>query len=96
MPACLAESEQLLKLRAVEANHHLAINDRNRRRPHSKFQQFLQGLLIFANIFCHERHCLLRKKLFLLITGPSAGLGIDDHLFRHDVLLVMLRISSDV
>lgn len=77
----------MLKLGAVKADHHLAIDDRDRRRPHSKFQQLLQGLLIFADIFCHERHCLLRKKLFLLTAGPSPGLGVDNYLFCHPVLL---------
>jgi hypothetical protein len=43
--------------------------------------------LIFSDVLLRILHTLLRKKLFLVVTGGSAGLGIDDHLFRHSFLL---------
>ena len=85
MPAAnLADAKQPLDPLPVEADDHLAINDRDRGCPKSKLLQFLQRLLIFQDILCDEFHTLLRKKLFLLVTEASAGLDVDDHLFCHD------------
>ncbi len=83
----LADPEQPLDLAPVEADNHLAINHCHRGRPQSKLEQFLQGLLIVSDILRGKFHTLLRKKLFLGIAGASSRRGIDDHLFRHDLLL---------
>jgi len=84
----LAELEELPKLGPVESYDHLAVNDRDGRRPHPELQEFLQGLSVFPDVLFDKLHTLLRKKLSLLVTRPSTGLAIDDHLFRHDPSLV--------
>ena len=84
----LAELEELPKLGPVESYDHLAVNDRDGRRPHPELQELLQGLSVFPDVLFDKLHTLLRKKLSLLVAGTSAGLGIDDHLFRHDPSLV--------
>ena len=82
----LRDAEQPLDPAPVKADDHLAIDDRDRSRPQPELQQLLQGLRIIPNILRDELDTLLRKKLFLLVTGASAGLGIDDDLLRHDFL----------
>ncbi len=79
----LADSEHLLESAPVETDNHLPVDERDRGRPDSQFQEFLQRLLIFPDILCDELHTLLRKKLFLLVAGSSPGLGVHDYLFRH-------------
>lgn len=81
--ANLGESEQPLDPVPVKAHDHLAIDDRDRSGTNSQFEQFVQRLLIFSDILCRVRHTLLRKKLFLVVTGGSAGLGVNDHLVGH-------------
>lgn len=80
----LADAENLLDLSLVEADDHLAIDDRDRGCSETQLLQFLQRLLIFEDILCDKFYTPLRKKLFLLVAEASAGLDVDDHLFRHD------------
>lgn len=91
------ESEQLLDPVPVKADDHLPIDECDRRGANPQFDQFGQRLLIFSDVLLRVLHTFLRKKLFLVVTGGSAGLGIDDHLFRHDLLLSILhnRTSSE-
>ncbi len=84
----LADPEQALNLSPVKTDYYLAIDDRDRGRPDPQILKFLQRLLVFPNILSDECHALTRKKLFLLVAGSSAGLGIDDYLFRHVIPLV--------
>ncbi len=86
-PLYLAEPKEALDLAPVKADDHLAIDDRDRSRPQPELQQLLERLRIVPDVLRNELHALLRKKLFLLVTGASPGLGIDDHLLRHDLLL---------
>src|SRR3972149_5093476 len=78
---------QLAVFTSVTADDHLSIDDRDRSRPQSELLQFLQRLWIFSDVLRGKLDALLRKKLFLLVTGASPGLGIDNHLLRHDLLL---------
>jgi hypothetical protein len=45
-------------------------------------------LLVFPDVLFDKLHTLLRKKLSLLDTRPSTGLGIDGYLLRHFLLRV--------
>jgi hypothetical protein len=90
----LRNAEQPLDLAPVKADDHLAIDDRDRSRPHPELQQFLQRLGIVPDILRNELHALLRKKLFLLVAGASPRLGIDNHLLHHDLLLVYRALGS--
>ena len=90
----LRDAKQLLDLATVKADDHLAIDDRDRSRPQPELQQLLQRLRILPDVLRDELDPLLRKKLFLLVTGASPGLGINDHLLRHDLLLAYLAFGS--
>lgn len=89
----LGEPEQLLEFRTVKADHHLAVNDRDRRCPHAQLQELPESLPVFPDILFDELYTLLRKKLSLLCAGRSPRLGIHDHLFRHYVPRVMFAAS---
>ena len=84
----LRDAKEALDLAPVKADDHLAIDDRDRSRAHPELQQLLQRLLILPDVLRGKLDALLRKKLFLLVAGASSGLAIDDHLLRHDFLLV--------
>ena len=84
----LRDAQEPLDLAPVKADNHLAVDDRDRSRPQSELHQLLQRLRIVPDVLRDELDTLLRKKLFLLVAGASPGLGIDDHLLRHDLLLV--------
>jgi hypothetical protein len=70
----------------IKPHHRLAVDESHRRCPESQLHQLLEGRLIRPDILDHERNAVLRKKLFLPVAGPSAGLRIHHHLLRHDVL----------
>ncbi len=84
----LAHSQQPFDFPPVKADDHLAIDDRDRGCSEPQLLQFLQRLLVFPNILFHELHTPVRKKLFLLVAGTSARLGIDDYFFRHVIPLL--------
>ncbi len=88
-----AQSQKAFDLAPVKADNHLAIDHRDRSRPHPELQQLLQRQRIVPDVLRDELDTLLRKKLFLLVTGASPGLGIDDHLLRHDLLLALLSCT---
>jgi len=90
-PSGLTQAQEPLDLAPVKADNHLAVDDRDRSRPQSELLQFLQRLWIFSDVLRGKLDALLRKKLFLLVTGASPGLGIDNHLLRHDLLLASSR-----
>ncbi len=90
----LLDAQEPLDLASVEADDHLAIDDRHRSRPHPELQQLLQRLRILSDVLRDELDALLRKKLFLLVAGASPWLAIDDHLLRHDLLLPYLAFAS--
>jgi len=81
------EPEQLLEPLPVKADDHLAIDDGHGRRTDAELQQLFERLLVFTNVLGRKGDTLLRKKLFLLVTGGSSGLRIDDDLLCHDFLL---------
>jgi len=83
----LRDAKQPLDLATVKADDHLAIDDRDRSRPQPELQQLLQRLWVLPDVLRGELDALLRKKLFLLVTGASPGLGINDHLLPHDLFL---------
>lgn len=89
----LTQPKEPLDLAPVKADDHLAIDDRDRSRPQSELLQFLQRLWIFSDVLRGKLDALLRKKLFLLVTGASPWLGIDNHLLRHDLLLPLLSCT---
>jgi len=86
-PLYLGEPQEPLDLATVKADDHLAIDDRDRSRPQPELQQLLQRLWVLPDVLRGKLDPLLRKKLFLLVTGASPGLGINDHLLRHDLFL---------
>jgi hypothetical protein len=92
-PSYLAEPEEPFDLASVKADNHLAIDDRDRRRPQSELLQFLQRLWIVPDVLRGKLDALLRKKLFLLVAGASPGLGINNDLLRHDLLLPYLAFG---
>jgi hypothetical protein len=50
----------------------------------------LEGHLIRPDVLGHEGNAVLRKKLFLPVTGASPRLGIHHHALRHPVLPIRL------
>jgi hypothetical protein len=48
----------------------------------------LESGLIGPDILVHEGDSFSRKKLFLLVAGPSPGLRVHDHLLGHCLLRV--------
>ena len=90
----LLDAQEALDFAPVKADDHLAVDDRDRSRPQSELQQFLQCLRIFPDVLRGKLDALLRKKLFLLVAGASPWLGIDDHLLRHDLLLAYCAFGS--
>jgi len=90
----LRDAKQPLDLATVKADDHLAIDDRDRSRPQPELQQLLQRLWVLPDVLRGKLDALLRKKLFLLVAGASPGLGINDHLLRHDLLLVYRALGS--
>ena len=70
----LGEPQDSFQLVRIESDDGLAVDDGHRGRPEPQFDQLLEGRLIRADILDRERHAVLRKKLFLSVTGPSAGL----------------------
>ncbi len=79
----LAQPEQPLDLAAIEADHHLIINDGDRGRPVAEPQQLIKSRLVFLDVLVCKGNPLLRKKLFLLVACPSARLTVDDDLSCH-------------
>jgi len=81
------ETQEALDPAPVEADHHLAVDDRDGRGLVAEAQKLLQGRRVLPDILRCERDTLLRKKLFLSLAARSAGLGVDDDLLRYHVLL---------
>ena len=79
----LGEAQKLLEFFAIKADHRLAINEGHRGGPKAKLDEFLERGLVRSDVFDDKRDTVLRKKLFLPVTGPSPGLRIDYHLLRH-------------
>jgi hypothetical protein len=46
----------------------------------------LESALIRSNVLHDKGDAVLRKKLFLSVTCPSPGLGVDHHLLCHRIL----------
>jgi hypothetical protein len=78
--------EQALDLASIKAHHRLPVNDGDRRRPETLLQKFLECRLICPDVLVQERDPLARKKLFLLVARPSAGLRVHNDLLRHGFL----------
>lgn len=57
----------------------------------SERKKLLQSLPIVANVLINESYSLLRKKLLLSMTGPSARLVINDYRLRHCTSLFVTR-----
>ena len=83
----LCQAEKPLDLAPVKAHHRLPINEGDGCRPEPHLQQLLESGLICPDILVHKRDALARKKLFLLVARPSAGLRVHDHLLGHCLLL---------
>lgn len=79
----LREPQQTFEPSAVEADDVLAIDDGHRRCPVPEPDQFLASGRVLANVLDRESDPLLRKKLFLVVAGPSARLTVDDHVLGH-------------
>src|SRR5262249_34058898 len=77
------DAQKLRQLVRIETDDRLAVDQRDRRALISQTQQLFQGIGILAHVFIHELNTLLRKKLFLFMTWPSAGLGKNYDGFRH-------------
>ncbi len=54
------QAEQFNKLRLIEADYGLPVDDRYRRALKPLVEQFFQRCLVGANIFLHELNALLR------------------------------------
>src|ERR1041384_4937676 len=85
---CL-KPQKLRQLVRVEADDRLSVDQRHRGTLISQSQQLFQCLRILAHILVRESHTLLRKKLFLSMTRPSAGLGENHHRFSHSVFSLL-------
>ena len=79
----LRRSQQLFEFGLIKTDHGFAINDGDRGSPEAEFQEFLEGGWVLPDVLRHEAHALVRKKLFLLVATASAGLRVDNDLFRH-------------
>ncbi len=79
----LRDLQQCPKLLRIEADHGLAVDEGDRRRPVPQFQEFLQRRLIRTDILVDEQNLVSRKKLFLLIAGASPGLRVQHDLPGH-------------
>jgi hypothetical protein len=79
----LSDAQKLLEFFAIKADHRLAIDEGHRSGPEAELDEFLERGLVRSDVFDDKRNTVLRKKLFLPVTGPSPGLRIDYHLFRH-------------
>lgn len=87
----LRQPEEAFELPAIKANHCLPINEGDGGRPKAHLQELLEGDLIRPDVLVHEGYPFSRKKLFLLVAGPSPGLRIHDHLLGH----CLLRVPPD-
>jgi len=81
------QPQQAFELAPVEPDHDLAVNEGHGGGPVAELLEFLERRGILADVLVRERDPLLRKKLFLCVAARSARLAVDDHLFRHHVLL---------
>ena len=54
------QAEQFSKLRLIEADYGLPVDDRYRRALKTLIKQLFQRRLVGANIFLHELNALLR------------------------------------
>lgn len=79
----LAQPEQSLEFPAIEADHHLTINDGDWGCPIAEPQQFIKSRSVFLDVLIHKGDTLLRKKLFLLVTCPSARLTVHGDISCH-------------
>jgi hypothetical protein len=77
------QAEQSLESSAVEPDHGLAVDHRDRRCTIPERLQFFARFRIGSDVLRDEGDTFLRKKLFLVFAARSAGLGIDDHLLCH-------------
>jgi hypothetical protein len=67
----------------IKPNNNFSIDNRYRSAAISEGKQLLQSLSVLTNILVNEGYPLLRKKLFLPVTRPSARLVINDYGFGH-------------
>jgi len=79
----LREPQQAFEPAAVEADDVLAVDDGHRRCLVPEPDQFLESGRVLANVLDRESDPFPRKKLFLVVAGPSAGLTVDDHVPGH-------------
>ena len=94
LSSLLRKAEQLLELLPIKTYHRLTIDHGHRRGPKPQLHQFLERGLVRADIFGHKRNTVLRKKLFLSVTGPSPRLGVHDYVLRHRTLHTDERLTN--
>ena len=82
----LGKAQQSFQLPPVKAYHGLTIDDGDRGGPEAQLQELLESGGVLSNVLRHVGDALLGKKLFLLVATASAGLGVQDNLFRHGFL----------
>jgi len=84
----LRRPQKLFELRGIETHHHFSVNEGDGCRPEPHLQKLLERGLICPDIFVHKRDPFVRKKLFLLVAGPSPGLRVHNNLLCHGLLHV--------
>ena len=82
------QTQQLFQFCPIESNHCLTIDEGDRGRPESHFDQLVERGLVGPNILCNELHAFARKKLFLLVATASPWLRVHHHLLGHGLLRV--------
>src|SRR3990172_13004072 len=75
--------QQRLQLRAVESDHGLSVDHRDRRGEEPLVLQLGEGLLVGADVLLGESHAALVKELLHLAAEQSARLRIDYDRLRH-------------
>src|SRR3990170_7125182 len=75
--------QQRLQLRAVESDHGLSVDHRDRRGKESLVLELAEGLLVGADVLLGEGDAALVKELLHLAAEQSARLRIDHDRLRH-------------
>lgn len=76
-------NEKLLELGPVEPDHRLPVDQRHWRGREAQLYQFIQRLVIGADVLLDKRDVLLMKELLHLATEQSARLRIHGHRSWH-------------
>src|SRR3990172_11670950 len=75
--------QQRLQLCAVESDHGLSVDHRDRRGEEPLVLELAEGLLVHADVLLGESHAALVKELLHLAAEQSARLRVDYDRLRH-------------